>query len=195
MNKSIDDLKHTTNILEANIKVFNEGNISVYRVIAVQLYLLLCDKNNALIPRIFEKVRLHPVWGSFTKEQEEEWKSSFGHSIKEGLVFQMPAMVRFDGKGGSKIEVLFDERREPIELEEWLNQDLFNQNITIRQLIKSVRDKESAHSDKDYDETLKFTKSVKLVDQDIHIKFIVAIGEYILKMIKITIEGQKRFLE
>jgi hypothetical protein len=195
VNKSIDDLKHSINILEANIKLFQEGNISVYRVIAVQLYLLLCDKNNALIPRIFRKVRLHPIWGSFTKEQEEEFKKETGHSIKEGLAFQMPAMVRFDGKGGSKIETLFDERREPIKLEEWLNQDLFSPNITIRELIKSVRDKESAHSDKHYDDTLKFTKSVKLVDQDIHVKFIAAIGEYILKMIKMTIEGQTRFIE
>ncbi len=101
----------------------------------------------------------------------------------------MPAMVRFDGKGGSKIEALFDERRQPIELEEWLDQDLFNQNITIRQLIKPVRHKESAHSDKNYDETLKFTKSIKLANEDIHIKFIVAIGEYVLKLLKMALQG------
>jgi len=61
---------------------------------------------------------------------------------------------------------------------------LFNINITIRQLIKSVANKEGAHSDPKYDPTLRFIKSVKLVDQDIHIKFIVAIGEYILKWLK-----------
>ncbi len=195
MNKSVDDLKHSINILESNIKVFNEGNISVYRVIAVQLYLLLCGKNDALIPRIFKNVRLHPIYGSYTKEQEEKYIKQTGHSMKEGLDLQIPAMIKFDGKGGSKIEVLFDERREPIELEEWLDQDLFNNNITIRQLIKSVRDKESAHSDRYYDETLQFTKSIKLVDQDIHIQFIVAIGEYILKMIKMAIESKARFIE
>lgn len=184
IHKAVNDLKDSINILEANIKVFHEGNISVYKVIAVELWLLLCGGKNALIPRVFENVKLHPLWGSITKEQDEEYTREFGHSFKEGLVFQMPAMVRFDGKGGSRIEVLFDERRQPIELEEWLDQDLFNQNITIRQLIKSVRHKESAHSDKNYDETLKFTKSIKLVNEDIHIKFIVAIGEYVLKLLK-----------
>jgi len=185
-NKAIDDLKHSINILEGNIKLFHEGNISVYRVIAGQLWLLLCDGKNSLVPRVFENVKLHPLLGYVTKEEDEEWKRKFGHSIKEGLVFQVPAMVSFNGKGGSRIEVLFDERRQPIELEEWLDQDLFNQKITIRQLIKSVRHKEAAHSDKDYDDTLKFTKSIKLVNQDIHIKFVVAIGEYVLKLLKMA---------
>lgn len=168
--KAIYDLKHSMNILEGNIRLFHEGNISVYRVIAAQLWLLLRDGKNSLVPRVLQNVKLHPLWGSIMKEEDEEYKREFGHSMKEGLVFQMPAMVHFDGKGGSRIEVLFDERNQPIELEEWLNQDLFNQNISIRQLIKSLRHKEAAHSDKDYDETLKFTKSIKLVNEDIHIK-------------------------
>ena len=171
------------NILEGNIRLFHEGNISVYRVIAGQLWLLLCDKN-PLVPRLFQNVKLHPLLDYITKEEDEKRKREFGHSIKEGLVFQMPAMVRFNGKGGSRIEVLFDEHRQPIELKEWLDQDLFNQKITIRQLIKSVRHKEDAHSDNDYDETLKFSKSIKLVNEDIHLKFVVAIGEYVLKILK-----------
>ena len=184
--KAIDDLKHSMNILEGNIRLFHEGNISAYRVIAGQLWLLLCDGKNSLVPRVFQNVKLHPLLGYITKEEDEEWKRKFGHSIKEGLVFQMPAMVSFNGKGGSKVEALFDERRQPIELEEWLDQDLFNHKITIRQIIKSVRHKEAAHSDKDYDDTLKFTKSIKLVNQDIHIKFVVAIGEYVLKLLKMA---------
>ena len=191
IHKAIDDIKHSMNILEGNIKLFHEGNISVYRVIAGQLWLLLCDGRNSLIPRVFQNVKLHPLWGSMTKEEDEEWKKKFGHSFKEGLVFQMPAMVHFDGKGGSRIEVLFDERRQPIELEEWLDQDLFNQKITIRQIIKSVRHKEAAHSDKDYDETLKFTKSIKLVNEDIHIKFAVATGEYVLGLLKMAFRRQE----
>jgi len=194
MHKALDDLKHSINILEANIRLFDDGNISSYRVVAVQLRLLLCDGKNSLIPRVFSSVKLHPIWGSITKEQDEEWKKKFGHSFKDGLVFQMPAMVSFDGKGGSRIQKLFDESREPIGMEEWLDQDLFNERITIRQLIKSVANKESAHSDRDYDDTLRFTKSVKLVDQDIHIKFIVAIGAYILKLLKMGLQGEARYL-
>lgn len=158
----------------------------------MQLWLLLCDGKKSLVPRIFQNVNLHPLFGYITEEEDEEYKRKFGHSFKEGLVFQMPAIVTFDGKGGSSIELLFDERRLPIELEEWLDQDLFNQKITIRQLIKSVRNKEAAHSDKDYDDTLAFTKSIKLVNEDIHIKFIVAIGEYVLKFLRIALQSVEK---
>ena len=183
INKAINDLKDSIDILEDNVTLFHNGRISAYRVIAVQLRLLLCDRY-ALIPRVCQTVKLHPLLGYIKKEENDEWKRKFGHSMKEGLVFQMPAMVHFDGKGGSRIEVLFDERKQPIALEEWLDQDLFNKDITIRELIKSVANKEGAHSDPDYNKALKFTKSVKVVDKDIHIEFIVAIGEYILKTIK-----------
>ncbi|MBU1262536.1 hypothetical protein KJ640_06275 [bacterium] len=184
--KAINDLKDSMNILEGNIRLFHQGNISVYRVIAGQLWLLLCDGKNSLVPRVFQNVKFHPLRGYITKEEDEEWKRKSGHSMKEGLVFQMPAMVSFNGKGRSRIEALFDECGQSIKLEEWLDQDLFSQEITIRQLLRSVRNKESAHSDKDYDETLKFTKLIKLVNEDIHIKFIVAIGEYILRILKET---------
>ena len=119
-----------------------------------------------------------------TEEQDEEWKREFGHSLSNGLVFQMPAMVNFNGRGGSRVEVLVDEKRAPIDLNEWLAQMLFSKEITIRQLIRSVANKVAVHSDEDYDKTLATTKSVKLVDEDIHIKFIVAIGEYILRILK-----------
>ena len=192
--KAVDDLKHSINILEANIRLFHEGNVSVYRVIAVQLWLLLCDGKNSLVPRVFQDVKLHPLPGYMTEEEDEEYKRKFGHSFKEGLVFQMPAIANFNGKGGSSIELLFDERRRPIELEEWLDQDLFNQKISIRQLIKSVRNKEAAHSDKDYDDTLAFTKSIKLVNEDIHIKFIVAIGEYALRFLRLALQSVEKAL-
>ncbi len=194
ISKAVDDLKHSINILEANIRLFHEGNVSVYRVAAVQLWLLLCDGKHSLVPRIFQNVNLHPLSGYITEEEDEEYKREFGHSFKEGLVFHLPAIVSFDGKGGSSIELLFDERRVPIELEEWLDQDLFNQKITIQQLIKSVRNKEAAHSDKDYDETLTFTKSIKLVNEDIHIKFIVAIGEYVLRFLSLALQGVENTL-
>jgi len=182
VKKSLKDLKSSINILEENIKLFHKGNTDTYIVIAVELWKLLCDKN-PLIPRVFNNVKLNPLKGYMTKEEDDEWKKKFGHSLKESLVFQSPAMISFNGKGGARIIALFDERKEPIELEEWLNQDLFNEDITIRQLIKSVRHKLGAHSDEKYNETLIFTQSIKIVDEDIHIKYIVSIGEYVLKIL------------
>ncbi len=192
--KALEDLSNSMAILESSIEQFHAGRTAMYLVIASQLRLLLCDsyrgKDISLLTRVFEQVKLHPIWGGITEEQDEEWKRKFGHSLSNGLVFQMPAMVRFNGKGGSKVEVLFDEKRVPIDLNEWLDQMLFSKEITIGRLIKSVANKIAVHSDEDYDKTLTWTKSVKLGDEDLHIKFIVAIGEYILRILRQQISRQ-----
>ncbi len=170
-NKAMVDLSASKKIMQSNIKLFHEGHRDSYRVIAGELRKLLCDGKNSLIPRLFPKAALHPLRGVNLKG-----------SLMEGLVFRMPSRVHFDGKGSPKILELFDPRKKTISIEEWLDQPLFNKDITIRELIRSVADKENAHSDPHYNDTLKFTKSVKLGDEAIHEQHIVAIGEYILEM-------------
>jgi hypothetical protein len=82
-----------------------------------------------------------------------------------------------------------------IPLEDWLDQPLFNERITIRDLIRSVSDKESVHSDRRYNETLLFTKSVKLSDEDMHKQHIVAIGEYLLRMMEGAIQQYPKLFQ
>ncbi len=186
--KSLIDLDDAINNLELGVKAFHSGQTSAYRIVATQLRILLCDsikgRDNSLLPRIFGHVRLHPILASVTQELDREWEAKFGYLLSERVDFQLPGVLRFDGKGGSTIEELFDERREPIDLVKWLDQMTFSKEITIRELIRSVANKEAAHSDEDYGRTLRKTQSVKLPDQDIHVKFIVGIGEYILKVLK-----------
>lgn len=177
MTKAIEDLKASRSILSANIRLFHEGSHDLYRVIAVELRKLLCDGKNSLVPRLFSNPRFHPLKGRLPDH------------LKEELVLQIPAMIQFDGKGGSRIVKLFDETAQPIPLEEWLMQDLFNKEITINELIRSVADKESAHSDPNYNETLAFTRGVKLVDEDLRKQHIVAIGEYILKQLDMAVKN------
>lgn len=170
--KDIQDLLASREIISTNIKMFHAGKRELYRVIAGELRKLTCDGKSTLLPRIFPNVMMHPLQGTLSEE------------LRKKTMLYIPAILKFDGKGGSRITSLFDIRAEIIPLEEWLNQSLFNINITIRELIRSVSDKESVHSDKEYNETLKFTKSVKLISEDIHKQHIVAIGEYILELIE-----------
>ncbi len=176
MDKAIEDFLASRNILATNIRLFHEGHRDLYRVISVELRKLLCDGRNSLVPRLFPNARLHPLRGRLPDY------------LKEGLVLHIPTMINFDGKGGARITQLFDKTAQPIPVEEWLTQDLFNRDITINELIRSVADKESAHSDRKYNETIAFIRSVKLLDEDIHRQHIVAIGEYILELLDLAIE-------
>jgi hypothetical protein len=174
--KDINDFQASGNILAINIEMFHKGNRDLYRVIAVELRKLLCDGKQSLITRLFPLAMLHPLRGRLPE------------SLKKGLIFHMPAMVSFDGQGGSRIVELFNLKAQPIPLDEWLEQDLFNAHVTLKELIRSVADREGAHSDKEFNETLQLTHSVKLVDEEIHKQHIVAIGEYILKVVNEAIE-------
>lgn len=179
-NKAIEDFIASRNILNANIRLFHEGNRDLYRVVAGELRKLLCDgKNgeNSLVPRLFPSARLHPLRGQLPQE------------LRGFFEFSIPSMIEFDGQGGSRIIELFDKTAEPLLFDEWLSQELFNKRVTIRELIRSVADKESAHADKQFNDTLHFTRSIKLVDEDLHKQHIVAIGEYVLEILNGAIES------
>ena len=173
--KDIHDFMAARDVLGANIEMFHSGKRELYRVIAVELRKLTCDGKSTLLNRIFQNIEMHPIQGALNKMPEH---------LREKLVLHIPSTMHFDGKGGSRITSLFDMRSEMIPLEQWLDQPLFNKDITVRNLIRSVSDKESAHSDKEYNDTLLFTKSVKLVDEDMHKQHIIAIGEYVLSMME-----------
>jgi hypothetical protein len=176
MTKATEDLIASRNILATNIRMFHEGNRDLYRVVAGELRKLLCDGSNSLLPRLFPHARFHPLLGP-----------SLPDHLKDGLLFQYPALIDFDGKGGSRIIALFDKTAEPIPLEDWLAQDFFNEHITVRELIRSVADKEDKHADPKYNKTLTFARSIKLVNEHAHIQNIVAIGEYVSEIIDAAI--------
>lgn len=177
--KDIHDFMAARDVLSANIEMFHAGKRELYRVIAGELRKLTCDGKSTLLKRIFPNIEMHQIQGALNKMPKH---------LQEGLVLHIPSTMHFDGKGGSRITSLFDMRSEMIPLEQWLDQPLFNKEITIRNLIRSVSDKESVHSDKEYNETLLFAKSVKLVNEDMHKQHIIAIGEYVLGMMEGTIK-------
>ena len=125
-------------ILRANIKLFDEGCGEVYRVVAVELRKLLCDGKASLLPRLFPGMRLHPA--QLYRPNED----------LTGLAFQFPVDMYFDGSGGVKVDEVFDKRRLPIPLDEWIHQPFLSRKITLHEFIRSVADKESAHADEDF---------------------------------------------
>lgn len=177
------DLQASIEILRDSLTLYNQGRSAQYRVLAGELWKLLGDKT-PLILRLFPAFKLHPlVGGTNTSGVGSHSPLDEISSILGPSHFIIPGHITFDGKGGSKIHDFFNETIDPIKIDLWLNQKLFRDMITIRQLIKSIRDKESAHADPEYHEDLDVTRAVKLPDGNSHEKAIVAIGQYVLKMI------------
>ena len=178
--KSVDDLVACYNQLKDSIKLYHAGRTDQYRNAAVQMRILIFDKRNSLLPRLFPDIELHPL---ICYEEDQGFEKEFGYSRIEKTVFRVPAHIDFDGKGGAVVSNLFNEQGERIAIDEWLAQPLFNKNITLFDFVRSVSDKESAHSDKFYNDVLIQTKSAKLASIESHKAFIIAIGEYITRVI------------
>lgn len=71
-----------------------------------------------------------------------------------------------------------------MEIIDWLEQPFFNQAITIREVIKSVGDKEAAHSDENYNDTLTYSMNVKYYDKDSSAAGIIGLGDYVAEILK-----------
>ena len=191
-DKAREDLSATIEILRTNIDLYRQqGKQQLYRVVAAQLRLLLCDGKNSLLPRLFgDNIRLNPMTGyALNKKRDEVFKARFGKTFSESIIFQQPFPV-YVGASGARIVELFNERLEPIPLEEWLEQPIFKNWLTIRELIRSVADKEAVHSDPKYNDVLEFTRASRINEQAIHEEVIVCIGEYILRVIERLSKGR-----
>ncbi len=176
MNKSkaLDDFKSLIEILENNINLFMKGKTSTYRTVSVQLRMLMCDKDS-LSQRLFPSAKLHRISSIANNSPELEMPA-----------LQLPIQLRFDG--GKVIDCDLSVDDVLISIKEWLEQPLLTQHITVREFIESVCDKESKHSDPDFNDTLNFTKNIKFGRDESRKWLMIALGKYILNILKNTVE-------
>lgn len=182
MEKSEEDFRASIKMIRELLKLYNSGIKDSYRLISVELRKLLCD-TNALLPRAIPELKLHKL----------HWTEVFEKtpSLKEGLVVIMPGKLTVDSNGNSNFQLSFANSESLISIKEWVAQPFLNINITIWELIKSVADKEGAHSDPGFDSTLLLAKFTKYIKDESHIPSIVAIADYTLNMIDSSKWGDK----
>lgn len=177
MNTGIDStlavhLNASLQVIGVNVNAYYSGALHSYRPIAAELRKLLCDtqarKDISLLPQCFPGMQLHPLVGSQSM-------------IDEHTVLYIPGRMSFDGKGGSEMQMLFNESGPMLPMQVWLDQRLFSYSVTLREFIRSVADKEGAHADKEPNDTLKLTKSVLFPrDESLAAKAIIAIARYVV---------------
>ena len=171
--KSLHDLDAAISNLSRNLRAYYSGDPYAHLPVAVELRKLMCDQKRgedvSLVLRDNPLFALHPLTRSSLP-------------IDGPNVFLIRGPMRFDGRSAGFLGSLFDESQPLIPLSEWREQQLVSQDITIRDLIKSVADKEAAHSDEEVNATLGQLKSIRFgggpgADGE----HIASIGHYILR--------------
>jgi len=177
MYKNKQDLINSFKLLETHMKTYEEGNFLIYQSMAVELRKLLCETNpSPLLNRVIPNFKLHKL--NFSKILENT------PSLLEGLQNIMPGRMEKINKTIPIFTLLFSKENEEMIINDWVDQIFFNEKISIRELIKSVADKEGAHSDKNYNNTLLYCKSWSFNDVESHILGIYAISKYVLAVFK-----------
>ena len=176
--KSLHDLEASLAVISSNVAAYHAGNVHAYRPIAVELRKLLCDTqgktDNSLLPRLFPQLTLRPLSGNQDR-------------IDKHTVLYIPGRMSFDGKGGSNMSELFNDSAPSLPVEAWLEQKLFDYTTTVKSFIRSVADKEAAHSDKSYNPVLAKTKSVALANNALVATTILSMGRFIVRTLAIQL--------
>jgi hypothetical protein len=175
-DKAATDFLATVAILEANIRLFHEGLRDTYRVVATELRKLLCDGRSTLLPRVFADVRFHKFhWTSILERTP---------SLAEGLQILLPGELEVRN-GRHRFRLKFANTKEQMTLDAWLDQPFLGPDLTVREFIRSVANKEGAHADPKYNETLARAKSVKYCSDESHLHCIVGLAEYLLDFVRL----------
>lgn len=175
MSKSEDDFGASLDVMTVSIANYRTGVAASYRVVATELRKLLCDRN-PLLPRVRPSLRLHKLHWTEVLEACP--------SLADGLEVMMPGRLSISAHGNSHFELLFAKSGNLMAVEEWIQQPFFSPSISVRDLIKSVADKEGAHSDPDFNETLVRAKLVKYDRNESHMSAVVAMGDYLVNWIR-----------
>lgn len=171
--KSLRDLDAAISNISRSLQAYYAGDPYAYLPVAVELRKLLCEQkrgqDESLVLRDNPKFALHPLT-----------KSSLPIDGPNVFLFRGPKS--FNGRRSGYLGSLFDETQHVMPLSEWREQQLVSQDITIRNLIKSVADKEAAHSDRDGNATLGLLQSVRYGGgAGADAEHIASIGHYILR--------------
>lgn len=165
------DLVRNFKNLKLSLKNFESGEKDVYTMIAVILRTLLAEKT-PLILKAFPYLKFAPLKETAYKINEHTCLY-VSHELFSKDIFDL------------------DDNKE-LELKDWLCQNILNEEITIGELIKSVADKEAAHSDDYYNETLIITNNVCISkDVALHADFIWIVGKYIFNILEQEINIDK----
>jgi hypothetical protein len=176
MSKLESDYCASLSLLETATELYEHGNAHAYRSVAVELRKLLCDSPSPLLTRVHPEFQLPLLhWPGLLKDYP---------NLADGLTILVPGRLEFDKHGRPKTKLLIHRSRQMLDLSEWLEQPLFNARITIRELIKSVADKEGAHADPEYNATLRHARSVKYRNEHSHESTTVAIARFLLLFLK-----------
>lgn len=175
-----EDLMDSLIFLKDAIDHYQKGEFNFHKLIAIQLYALLCG-DNALFLRAFPKIELAKVVPSSLECLEK----TIG--IMPDILIIGRSTIGQNGLQQHQLFVFDD----AIPLVEWKRQTIAvinKQKLSIENVIKYVRDKSGAHFDPEFKPCIEDARNVNLADRKWHEELVFSIGLYISNILEEAIK-------
>lgn len=174
-DKTAIDFVASMDVVEANLGLFHQGRRQVYRPIATELRKLVPDGASSLLPRVFEEVRLHKLASTERFEKGPP-------CLRELTLFSSSILLVTSTVTRCTLELA--ESGAWMALDDRLQQCFLSPQISVKDFIRSVADKEGAHADPAPNATLAFNASISYGGEVSHAHEIAVIGKYIADFVR-----------
>ena len=185
--KSEQDFTESITLLHRYVEGYYAGDKEFYRPLATELRKLLCDtnrgKDTSLLSRVRPRLKLKRLLHTDMMTGERTDPDMPPAPSMDNCVMLSQLDLSMDGTGLCIAKLQFQRKTFLMDVPSWVAQPfvvLGGKHISIKELIKSVADKEGAHSDPNFDDTLLRTRSFQIVGDASHLPHLIAVADYIL---------------
>ena len=186
-----EELAECFAVIDTCLGCYYRGATHMYRPLAAQLRLVLCDKP-PLLSRVIPNLRLSAItpikWVNPSEASAFDGDVRLGFATPPNQEFhfaEMPFRITEYEHGLQVADIRFDESKQLLALDTWMDQTLtvYPLKTSPREIIRSVADKGGgAHVDDKLNRTLRDTRTTGPSGVGLHILFTVAMGRCVQKI-------------
>jgi hypothetical protein len=187
-----DELAECFAVIDTCLGTYYDGATHMYRPLAAQLRILLCDKP-PLLSRVFPNLRigaLRPIeWlepPGATRFEDTEMRLAVEHpQDQEFRLAQMPFLITEYENGLQVADLELEASNQMLPLDTWMDQlvTVYPSKLSLREIIRSVADKGGGvHVDDRVNNALRDMRVTGPSDVGVHVLFTVAVGRYAQKI-------------
>lgn len=180
-----DELRETLRVVETCLSCIYSGETHMYRALASQLRILLCDtrykKDNSLLVAVYPKLEVSSLESINWSPQSSGYMHISQTEVGTNRVAQMPFEITQFHNGLSIANLQLEESK-LVPIGQWSDQFVTYTptELTIKEIIRSVADKGGgAHIDATMSPALKYMRQLTPVGKTYAELFIIALARFI----------------
>jgi hypothetical protein len=179
-----EQMRETLRVIDTCLSCIYSGESHMYRALASQLRILLCDTyrkhDNSLIAAVYPKLEVSALRAIDWSSESSGYLTLIQSEQSTNRIAQMPFEITQYANGLSIADLLLDNSK-LLPIGQWREQTVthYPADLTIKEIVRSIADKGGgAHVDASLSPALRYMRRVTPVGQTYGQLFIVALARF-----------------